>query len=107
MCVCVCVCVWVRVCMCVFVPEFALFVVAFVNLSLLEFFSVCVCECVCLFVWRVWSCAHLAELLDVVSVDDDGVEAKGLEPLLVGLHVVLQRRRLRLTKPEKKNCPKI
>ena len=44
----------------------------------------------------------LAEFLNVMTINNNGVEAKGLEPLLVGVHVVLQRGRLRLTKSEKK-----
>ena len=44
----------------------------------------------------------LAEFLNVMTIHNNGVEAKGLEPLLVGVHVVLQRGRLRLTKSEKK-----
>ena len=34
-----------------------------------------------------------------MAVDDDGVEAEGGEALLVGLHVVLEGRRLGLSQP--------
>ena len=40
---------------------------------------------------------HLAKLLDVVTIDNDGVEAKSFKPLTVDFHVMLQRRRFRLT----------
>ncbi len=43
--------------------------------------------------------ANLAELLDIVAVDDDSVDAEGLDPLAVGLHVVLQGSRIRLAQP--------
>jgi len=39
---------------------------------------------------------YLAKLLDVVAVDNDGVEAKSVEPFAVDLHVVLERCRFRL-----------
>ena len=39
---------------------------------------------------------NLAKFLDIVTVDDDGVEAERFQPLAVGFHVVLQCRRLRL-----------
>ena len=39
--------------------------------------------------------AYLAELLHVMAVDDDGVDPEGL-------HVVLQRGRVRLAQPEQR-----
>ena len=42
------------------------------------------------------SSAYLDELLDVMTINDDGVEAEGLEPLAVHLHVVLERGSLAL-----------
>ena len=41
---------------------------------------------------------RLAKLTNVVSVDNNGMEAKGLKPLLVNLHVMLKRGRIRLSK---------
>ena len=42
---------------------------------------------------------RLGQLLDVVSVDGDGVEAERLEALPVGLDVVLEGRGVRLAQP--------
>ena len=49
-----------------------------------------------------WLLAYLAELLHVMAVDDDGVDPEGLDPLPEGLHVVLQRGRVRLAQPEQR-----